>query len=129
MPVFYYLSRDEAADVYLYLVSFPPQQQQRFAMTATAVTPQNSPGSGDTIPPPVLSPMAGAEPLNVKAVKATGIPDWLVTLCLIGVGGAAIGLIVVALGFAAYELRRLGNAGEVRQQRGRTYKGADFAVR
>jgi mono/diheme cytochrome c family protein len=116
MPVFYYLSRDEAADVYLYLTSYPPTQQQRAEITAVASTPQNDAGGGDAERPKASPPSAKTERMNVNNSARNGPPDWLVTLLLIGLGAIAMGLVIAAVGYAAYELIRLGNASEARQR-------------
>jgi mono/diheme cytochrome c family protein len=113
MPVFYYLSREEAAEVYLYLTSYPPSEFQD-ATSPVAATQEDkkaesgpSPGSGS--PPPHQSRVATPGPAS-----SDGIPDGLVTLLLIGAGVFALGMTCVGLGFAAYELRRLGRDGETR---------------
>ncbi len=51
MPVFYYLSKEEAADVYLYLSSYPPQQLQA-GVPAIAGAEQS--GAGNGAPPAPL---------------------------------------------------------------------------
>ena len=129
MPVFYYLSREEAADVYLYLTSYPPTLQRRADVAAVATTSQSGPKNGDDparAKPPLPRPGSrGSSPpaisssgrTNLNATAAGGLSDWAVTLLLIGLGSVAMGLAVAVLGFAAYELNRLGQAGEARQRR------------
>ena len=50
MPVFYYLSEDEAADVYLYLTLYPPSDSPSLN-TAIALSQQGPAGGGGTPPP------------------------------------------------------------------------------
>jgi mono/diheme cytochrome c family protein len=121
MPVFYYLSKSEAADVYLYLTSYPPSQSA--APTKAAAGMQATAGgkaagaSGTTAAvstPPPLSPSA---PPAQKAQATTpttsdGIPDWVVTVLLVALGGAVATVIAGGMGFAVYELTRLGRQGE-----------------
>src|SRR5580704_7800150 len=47
MPVFYYLTRDEAADVYLYLTNNPPVQMAAVSLPAVAGTQQDEGTRGD----------------------------------------------------------------------------------
>ena len=126
MPVFYYLSRDEAADVYLYLTSYPPTQERRAEVAAVAALPESNAGGGDAAPPQAPSnsggnatrakASAGAARSSVNTSASDGLPDWFVTLLLIGLGSVAMGLVIAALGYAAYELNRLGHASEARSR-------------
>jgi mono/diheme cytochrome c family protein len=113
MPVFYYLTQDEAADVYLYLSAYPPMQVASNTPTI-AGTQQNSSGSGSQPEPPMPSVSTAASyPISIPAPPG-GIPDWVITLSLIALGSGLIGLAALGLGFAAYELCRLGREGEYR---------------
>jgi mono/diheme cytochrome c family protein len=57
MPVFYYLSEQEAADVYLYLTTYPPSESEDRA-TVIALS-QQGPAAGGAAPP-----QAGGKPFN-----------------------------------------------------------------
>jgi mono/diheme cytochrome c family protein len=113
MPVFYYLTREEAADVYLYLTSNPPLQMAARIAPAVAGTQQDEGTRGD-VPPPPPAPPSGlrAESSAVNLRRAQGIPEWVVTVSLFGLGALVLGLVAGGLGFAAYELCRLGRNGE-----------------
>jgi mono/diheme cytochrome c family protein len=120
MPVFYYLSKDEAADVYLYLSSYPPQQLQA-GVPAIAGAEQNGAGGGAppapfATPSTPVSPTSNAGALNKSEPVPNGIPDWMVTLLLIGLGSASLGLVIFGMGFAAYELSRLSRATELKRK-------------
>lgn len=116
MPVFYYLTREEAADVYLYLVTVAPT-----ASSAATVfeSPTQQGGGIKQVPPAPPAPSApptqsyvstpaGAGTSSRAATNSGGIPDSLVTIVLLLVGGGVVGLLVLGVGFAGYELRRLG---------------------
>lgn len=121
MPVFFYLSKSEAADVYLYLTSYPPSQSVASDQTITGVQ-QNAGGnaaggSGTAIAvstsPPLSAPAPPAQKAQANTSTASdGIPDWVVTFLLIALGGAVATVIAGGIGFAAYELTRLGRQGE-----------------
>ena len=127
MPVFYYLSREEASDVFLYLTSYPPTQQRRAEVMAAAATSQSNAGTGDSPAPNSSAPNSGGSTKPVKAssgaaqtlVSASaseGLPDWFVVLLLVGLGSVVMGLVVGGIGYAAYELNRLGHASEARHR-------------
>ncbi len=110
MPVFYYLTREEAADVYLYLTADPPVHM---AVSVPAVAGAPPDGGGNNAPPPPEPPSSlRAEPTASNLRQSQGIPEWVVTLLLIGSAALVMTLIAGGLGFAAYELCRLGRNGE-----------------
>jgi mono/diheme cytochrome c family protein len=106
MPVFYYLSPEEAADVYLYLTMYPPSRLER-ASAAIAATQQNTSRNEPPPPPPPALP-------HISPKSSGGMADGTVTLLMMGLSGLAIGLAVIGLGFVAYELCRLGRNSEAR---------------
>jgi mono/diheme cytochrome c family protein len=112
MPVFYYLTRDEAADVYLYLTNNPPVQMAVVSLPAVAGAQGNG-NRNDAPPSPPEPPSAlRAEPSASNSRQSQGIPEWVVTISLLGCGALALTLVAGGLGFAAYELCRLGRDGE-----------------
>jgi mono/diheme cytochrome c family protein len=121
MPVFFYLSKSEAADVYLYLTSYPPSQSVASDETIAGVR-QNAGGNAASgsgtpatvsTPPPLPPPAPTAQKAQANTPTASdGIPDWVVTFLLIALGGAVATVIAGGVGFAAYELTRLGREGE-----------------
>jgi mono/diheme cytochrome c family protein len=117
MPVFFYLSKNEAADVYLYLTSYPPSPVVN-AETTIAGVQQGEGGDGAEggsasapVAPSPASPLPRKAQINTPTVS-DGIPDWMVTLLLIALGASIGAAIVGGLCFAAYELCRLGREGE-----------------
>lgn len=120
MPVLYYLTREEAADVYLYLATVPPTTSVTAAVSESA-TPQD--GSTENVSPapapPSLPPTSShSATSNSPAIstgsftKWDGVADRRVTIALLLMGGGVAGLLVIGLGFAAYELQRLGQKAE-----------------
>jgi hypothetical protein len=113
MPVFYYLTKDEAADIYLYLSAFPPMQVATNTTAIAGIQQSGSGGGSQPAPPTSGESKAASYPISIPA-PAEGIPDWVTTLLLIALGSCVIGLAALGLGFAAYELCRLGRDGEYR---------------
>ncbi len=111
MPVFYYLTRDEAADVYLYLTANPPVQMAASVPVVAAAQPDAIGNSGPASSPESPSALR-VEPSPGNPRPSQGIPEWLLTLSLIGSGALALGVIAGGMGFAAYELHRLGRRGD-----------------
>ncbi len=91
MPVFYYLSQDEAADVYLYLSLYPPYAQGQTAGKVERIQTVVSPSSV-----PYTEPREGLQPR--KGVISTMGTLRLVVIFLLLAGG---------LGFTVFEFRRL----------------------
>ena len=121
MPVFFYLSKSEAADVYLYLTSYPPSQSVARDVTLAGMQQNeagNAAGGSGTAaavstPPSLPAPAPSAQKAQVNTpTMSDGIPDWVVTFLLVGLGGAVAAVIAGGMGFAAYELTRLGRQGE-----------------
>lgn len=109
MPVLYYLTREEASDVYLYLAAAPPT-----AVLAASVSEPAMPQGGSTkqVPsmpanPPKPPTASGSAHSPRTAPKSDGIPDWVVTLTLLLLGSGIGGVIVAGCCFAGYELHRV----------------------
>ena len=123
MPVFFYLSKSEASDVYLYLTAYPPSSQS--AATGTAIASVQEEGSEaaagssravvSAIPAAAPTPAPARQEAQVNTpTMSDGIPDWAITILLIALGGAVVTAIAAGMAFAAYELTRLGREGECR---------------
>jgi mono/diheme cytochrome c family protein len=119
MPVFYYLSKSEAADVYLYLTNYPPTLLAGSDVVVAGVQGPdgNAPGAGGGEPSSNPADLRAPTPTTQRAQPNTptmsdGVPDWVVTFLLIALGGAVLTLITGGMAFAAYELTRLGRKGE-----------------
>jgi mono/diheme cytochrome c family protein len=102
MPVFYYLSEDEAADVYLYLTRYPPSESAGLD-TVAALTQAESTGGGT---PPVSSG-ASSVPQIPEVAPQTGDTDWQTILLLTGVASFVMLLLAGGLGFTLHEFQRL----------------------
>jgi mono/diheme cytochrome c family protein len=105
MPVFYYLSEDEAADVYLYLTLYPPSQSAGFD-TIGAVT-QPAPAGGGT---PSANGGASSVPQIPEVRPPSGDTDRQTVLLLTGVASFIILLLAGGLGFTMHEFQRLSTA-------------------
>ena len=116
MPVFYYLTPEEAADVYLYLSTYPPSRLET-ASIAGAAAPQNPPQDA---PPPIAPQSPKSDPKSSR-----GLSDGAVTLLLIALGSLALVLAIGGFGFVAYELSRLGKDGESRAHHVTHFEGPE----
>jgi mono/diheme cytochrome c family protein len=121
MPVFYYLSEDEAADVYLYLTLDPPSQSAGLG-TIGALTQPGSAGGGT---PPVNGGASSVSQIP-QVQPQRGDADWQTVLLLTGVASFIILLMAGGLGFTIQEFQRLSAAKPLRsltvttQPKGRT---------
>ena len=108
MPVFYYLSEEEAADVYLYLTRYPPVEsatvdtvialsQQGSAGGGGGTTPSQKAGSGPYIPN--NPPMEAQQPDRGTSLQTV--------VLLSAVGLFVIVLLAGGLGFTIREFQRL----------------------
>jgi len=105
MPVFYYLSEQEAADVYLYLTLYPPSESND-TDTLIAVLQQGRPnGGGSPLQRPgsdssaSSGPLAGPEPDNSVSLRSF--------VLLSGIGAFVVLLLAGGLGFTMREFQRL----------------------
>ena len=104
MPVFYYLSEEEAADVYLYLTRYPPEEPASRDMTIALST--QDPAAGSIPPPP--SNKAGTPFIPVDPPEGRGQNNDLQNAILLsGVGALVILLLAVGVGFTIREFQRL----------------------
>jgi mono/diheme cytochrome c family protein len=113
MPVFYYLTKDEVADVYFYLSAYPPVQVASSVPAISGTQQNRSVGGSEPEPSMAPVPSAASYPISIPA-PGKEIPDSVITLSLIALGSCVIGLAALGLGFAAYELCRLGRDAEYR---------------
>jgi mono/diheme cytochrome c family protein len=113
MPVFYYLSEQEAADVYLYLTTYPPSESaDRDTVIALL---QQEPAAGGGAPPPQ---QAGGifyvpDALPPGRQRPTGDTGLQTAILLTAVGSFVVLLLVGGLGFTMREFQKLsaGNGG------------------
>ncbi len=104
MPVFYYLSEDEAADVYLYLARYPPYQWA-ILDPASAAFPQDQSTAGPEQQVTGASFVANARLAEVRPkttdadARITALPVLLALVAILFLG--------LGLGFTVWELKRL----------------------
>ena len=104
MPVFYYLSEQEAADVYLYLLHYPPTERDTPAapLAAATLVVRHTSGNGLNSPPPP-SPATGEAR---QEREFTASPD---VLMLVWVAGTSFVLFAILGGlfFTIHIFKRL----------------------
>ena len=123
MPVFYYLSEEEAEDVYLYLTNYPPQAYEALdaTMASSGPAPGGGPDPGATeltqIQPPV-SPtfLAGAAPVDKGQSQTTPAEEHVILLAVV-LGLLASTVLCLGFWFSVRELRRLSGDGECATRR------------
>lgn len=105
MPVFYYLSEDEAADVYLYLTRYPPYQGAVVEAAVSSSGDSSGPGSSEMGAPPSVLVVPQAE--TARSQTSTGRAD--ARIAALPLLAAALVLLLLGLGlaFTVYEIRRL----------------------
>lgn len=106
MPVFYYLSREEAADVYLYLDSYPPSQFSAQIPVVAPIAQQNS--TTDRTPPPTrpsLQSPSTASPV-AEQERTTTTMNWVIAFALLAAGGFVVSLLLLGCGVGCYLLSR-----------------------
>jgi len=114
MPVFNYLSEDEAADVYLYLTLYPPLDSA--SPDATIALSQQGPAGGGGTPPPQKAQAASFAPDNKLPEAPPPNPgsDLRTVAVLSAVVAFVILLLAVGLGFTVSEFHRLSATKQVR---------------
>lgn len=107
MPVFYYLSEDEVADVYLYLTLYPPLDSA--SPDATIALSQQAPAAGGGTPPPRKAQGASFVPDNKQPEVHPPNPgsDLRTAAVLSVVAAFVILLLAGGLGFTLFEFHRL----------------------
>jgi mono/diheme cytochrome c family protein len=104
MPVFYYLSEDEAADVYLYLTLYPPSQSAGLG-AISAVTQPGSSGGGT---PPMSGDASSVPDNKIPEVQPqSGSTDRQIVLLLTAITSFILLLLAGGLGFTIHEFQRL----------------------
>lgn len=103
MPVFYYLSEEEAADAYLYLTQYPPDQEVAsepvLASSAPAAAPSEPEPPQSTASPSVLAPAAEQKADDTSDMQAVAFLGVSLLLVLVLLGGM--------VAFTVWEVRRL----------------------
>jgi mono/diheme cytochrome c family protein len=107
MPVFYYLSEQEAADVYLYLTTYPPSESADVG-TAIALSQQDAAAGGGAPPPQQAGSTSYGPPVLPPARQQPTEDTGLQTVILLSaVGSFVVLLLVGGLGFTMREFQRL----------------------
>jgi mono/diheme cytochrome c family protein len=114
MPVFYYLSEEEAADVYLYLSLYRPYQWATLEPSMAIV--QRDPGPPEADPPPrVVNAAFAAASGTAKVAPATETADMQYVALLVVAGMLVTLLLAGGIGFTLRECMRLSAAGQERE--------------
>jgi len=111
MPVFYYLSPDEAADAYLYLTLYTPSELSVLDTVATTLHPLQSPGQphqGGTAPGARTGP--GNTPAELPQPSSRAETQYVSLFA--GLGLLATILVASGLSFTLWEFRRLSSRNE-----------------
>ena len=114
MPVFYYLSEEEAVDVYLYLSSYRPYQWA--TLDPAVATVQHGQGPPEADPPQKVVPAsftAGSAP--AKAAQASDAADMQFVVLLVVAGVLVTVLLAGGIGFTIRECMRLSAQGKERK--------------
>jgi cytochrome c len=119
MPVFYYLSEEEAADVYLYLSSYRPYQWATLDPLMAATQPLQGPPEADP-PQRVVNTSFGAGSEPAKAAQASDAADMQFVALLVVAGVLVTLLLAGAIGFTIRECMRLSAEGRERKLPART---------
>ena len=109
MPVFYYLSEEEAEDVYLYLTAYPPYPYAVLEAEASSATPPAALNNEDRTPPAIPISSASLAP-TVRAGPSSD-SEFLVLSTLV-LGLLALAALACGLWFTICELRRLSGNSE-----------------
>ena len=104
MPVFYYLTEEEATDAYLYLKQYPPYQWATLDVAATASEPDQN-GINPSPQFAGVSLIADAGPAKIRSPQASADAKLWILPALVGF--FALTLVGVGCGFTVCELKRL----------------------
>ena len=113
MPVFYYLSEEEAADVYLYLSSYRPSQWA--AVDPVIATAQHDPGPPAADPPTRVVKAAFADSGAARSGSANDTADLQHGALLVVAGVLVILLLAGGIAFTVRECLRLSSENKARQ--------------
>jgi len=114
MPVFYYLSEQEAADAYLYLTTYPPSEPEDKS-TPIVLSKQNASSSGA---PPAQSSASGSKGIagrGPEPLQASSKYTVRTVALLVGVALFVSLLLAGGMGFTIYEFKRLSAESERRK--------------
>jgi mono/diheme cytochrome c family protein len=114
MPVFYYLSEDEAADVYLYLSSYRPYQWATLDPAMATMQHDQNPPEADP-PQRVVNASFGAGSEPAKAAQASDAADMQFVVLLVVAGVLVSLLLAGGIGFTIRECMRLSAEGKERE--------------
>jgi hypothetical protein len=104
MPVFYYLSEQEAADVYSYLSTYRPQQKEAVSVVMASVAPPSG-GGGNPPAQKVLAASLAPDRTGAKAAQASELSESLVLLAVVAMFVSL--LLAGGVGFTLRECMRL----------------------
>jgi mono/diheme cytochrome c family protein len=117
MPVFYYLSEDEATDVYLYLTRYPPYQWAVLDPNPNSTSAVSQPDQSALERAPQVAGGSFVASAGLAEVRpATVGADTKFAALPVLAGFIAIALLGLGLGLTVCELRRLSATNEVRNR-------------
>jgi mono/diheme cytochrome c family protein len=129
MPVFYYLSEEEAADIYSYLRSYPPYEYAVLDAATVSSAPASSADTNELTPrPEPASTMLPASPARQPASEQSEpvLADGQVVILAVLLGLMASMVLLLGFWFSVRELRRLSGHSQSAPQKGTASATAQF---
>jgi mono/diheme cytochrome c family protein len=123
MPVFYYLTEEEAADAYLYLHRYPPEQSKK-ADFYLGASQKHSGGSGDKASG---SADGGTIPPRLQPPKDNGDNSLFTVVLLIGLYGFVTLMIAGGMAFTFREFKRLSRQTHIEENRPSRFEPSEIA--
>jgi mono/diheme cytochrome c family protein len=113
MPVFHYLTSDEAADVYLYLTAYPPSGFSIVEPVATTSHPDRA-STGIDRPEPAPGTRAGLNSGSSELRRLDSPAETQPVAWILGIALLAAVLVAGGLSFTLWEFKRLSSRNEQR---------------
>lgn len=120
MPVFYYLTEQEAADVYSYLSTYRPEQKEPVSVVMASIAPTSG-GGGNPPGPRVLAASLAPDRTGAKAAQASELSESLVLLAVVAMLVSL--LLAGGVGFTLRECMRLSAIRDRRVAKAKAEKG------
>jgi len=120
MPVFYYLTQQEAADAYLYLHRYPPVQSKKADFYLVSLNQSGGSGSGSS-----GAANGSTKPPLVPPAQKDGESNLFVALLLIGLYGFVTLMIVGGVVFTFREFKRLSRKTYVEENRPSRFEASE----
>jgi mono/diheme cytochrome c family protein len=122
MPVFYYLTEQEAADAYLYLHRYPPEQSKKADFYLAASQKQSGgPGDGNG------TADGGTIPIRPQPPKDNGDNNLFAAAVLVGLYGFVTLMIAGGVAFTFREFKRLSRQTHIEENRPSRFEPSEIA--